>query len=96
MKKNIKKKNLSGTGKCDICQSQTFLDMHHINGRKVKNANSPYNLTSICQNCHRSIHMGQIIIEGWFMGTNGRELLYRKNDEPSITERQAVVPLVKK
>lgn len=46
---------------CSICGwNKTVCDIHHINGQKCENANSHYNLTYVCPNCHRLIHNGLI------------------------------------
>lgn len=35
-------------------------DIHHINGRKISDANNHKNLTYLCPNCHRKCHCGLI------------------------------------
>jgi hypothetical protein len=35
-------------------------DLHHINGKKVPNANHHWNLTLLCPNCHRLFHEKKI------------------------------------
>lgn len=35
-------------------------DIHHINGKKIKNPNDHKNLTYICPNCHRLAHEHKI------------------------------------
>ena len=39
-------------------------------------SNKKYNIIKICQICHRKIHMGEIIIEGKFLTTNGYQILF--------------------
>jgi DNA-directed RNA polymerase subunit RPC12/RpoP len=47
--------------KCGICKwDKTTLDIHHINGRKIKNANAHKNLVCLCPNCHRLAHEKKI------------------------------------
>jgi len=70
--------NKSGKAKCLICNKQHPLEEHHIAGRKIPNCNHPSNLCNICPNCHTRIHLGQLILEGWFKTTNGTELLWHK------------------
>ena len=42
---------------CCICGwDKATCDFHHINGKKIPNADSEYNITLICPNCHRMIH----------------------------------------
>ena len=79
-------KNSSGIANCTICNVKTFLVEHHINGKKIPNYDEDWNRTSICDNCHRLIHEGQIIIEGWFTTTNGRKLLWHQKGEKGITD----------
>lgn len=80
-----KKANRSGTFHCAICKNKSILVTHHIKGRNIKNANHPSNLVNICDNCHRKIHEGKIIIEGWFMTTSGMTLLWHCEKEESFS-----------
>jgi hypothetical protein len=42
---------------CCICGwKEASCDIHHINGRKVENANGHWNLTCVCPNHHRMYH----------------------------------------
>ena len=46
---------------CSLCGWNNAIgDLHHINGRKIKNANSHDNITYLCPNCHREVHSGII------------------------------------
>jgi hypothetical protein len=46
-----------GKLKCSNCGwDKTVGDVHHINGRKIENADSHNNLTYLCPNCHRLAH----------------------------------------
>jgi len=38
-------------------------DIHHINGRKIEDANNMSNLCYLCPNCHRLCHEGKILKE---------------------------------
>ena len=86
MKRLIKKK-ICREGKqiCPICDQQEILVEHHIRGRKLLNANKMFNLLYVCPNCHQKIHYGQIIIEGYFMTTNGMKLIWHNEGEESLT-----------
>jgi hypothetical protein len=64
------------------------LDTHHIVSRTYNGSNKQSNLTKLCPNCHRKVHSGEIIIEGWFMTSIGRQLLWRDSGEKIITERK--------
>ncbi len=47
--------------KCCICGwSEGTCDIHHINGRKIKNPHCHTNLTILCPNCHRLAHEKKI------------------------------------
>lgn len=83
--KSRKNKNKSGKEICEICKEQNYLESHHIEGRKIKNANKPSNLVSLCPNCHEKIHRGDIVIEGKYLTTNGYELFWHKCDDKSFT-----------
>ena len=46
---------------CLICGwNESNCDIHHINGKKVKNCDGHWNLTYICPNCHRLVHTHKI------------------------------------
>ena len=73
--------NRSNTCKCDVCSTTDILVSHHINGRKIVRPNHVSNITNVCCNCHRKIHEGIIILEGWFNTTDGLKLLWFLNDD---------------
>ena len=84
MKKAARRaRNRSGKFPCDICGKNNILDEHHIEGRTAGNGTN--NLTAICQTCHRRVHEGEVIIEGWFETTGGRTLFHYVKDEKSFT-----------
>ena len=68
--------NRSGKQFCAICQEQTILVTHHIDGRKIAKFNHMDNLVDICTDCHIRTHNNLIVIEGWVSTTRGRELIY--------------------
>lgn len=46
---------------CCVCGwKEGSCDIHHINGRKVKDANGHWNLTCVCPNHHRLFHNGKL------------------------------------
>ena len=94
-KKTRKIINRSGTNICPICKTPQILVEHHIEGRNIPNANHPSNLVHICDNCHRKIHSGHIIIEGWFQTTNGKELLWHLSNKESFSGKNAQPYIVK-
>jgi len=88
-KKNRKIANRTGQIKCPICNTPQILEIHHIEGRDIPNANHSSNLADICPNCHTKVHMGRIIIEGWFQTTSGLELFWHNSGEDSFTGDEA-------
>ncbi len=55
--KILKRLNLG----CSICGwNEAPCDIHHINGKKVKDANQHWNLTLLCPNHHRLAHNKKI------------------------------------
>lgn len=72
--------------KCQICKKDKLtLDNHHIQSKKYGGKDLKYNIVEICPNCHRAVHLGLLIIEGWFGSTEGRTLVWRKLGQDSIT-----------
>lgn len=97
MKKRIRKIfNRSGNGKCNICKKSEILVEHHIEGRDIPNANHPSNIVSICSNCHRLVHEGEVVIEKWIMSTSGHELLWHKKGEPSFSGQDSTTYIIPK
>ena len=99
-KKNLQKYKRSGRMACQICGAKESLDLHHMRGRDVPDANKDYNTCYLCVSCHRQCHTESregyriIVIEGWFNTTEGRELLWRYGNEDSITGQECVPPLL--
>jgi len=72
--------------KCQICNKETdFIKEHHIHSKSLGGKDSPYNIASICSDCHDKVHYGLIIIEGKFGSVNGNILIWRKFIDESIT-----------
>ena len=88
-KKTRKQLNISGKESCDICGEINYLETHHIHGRDIPNANDDFNLASVCPNCHFLLHLGSILVEGWFMSSSGKVLITRKKDSETITGKVA-------
>lgn len=88
-KKTKKMINRSGKSPCPICNKPEVLEEHHIEGRKIPNAEHSSNLASICPNCHTKVHLGRVIIEGWFQTTSGLELFWHEENEESFTGRES-------
>lgn len=84
-----KKMNNSGKRECRICKKSEILIEHHIHGRDIPDYNNSWNLCYICSNCHTKVHHGLVIIEGWISTTDGLELIWHKQGEPSLTGNDA-------
>jgi hypothetical protein len=95
-KKARKAQNASGNMICPICDGKHFLTTHHIRGRDIPDCDHPSNLADICENCHRDIHEGVLIIEGWFMTTGGNELIYHRKEEESLSGDDAIPHIIKR
>jgi len=95
IKKATRRKiNRSGQYPCQICNKPLILVEHHINGRNIEKYNAWWNLTNICDNCHRLTHEGKIIIEKWVSTTAGRKLLWHYKNEESVTGQDSTPYLI--
>lgn len=69
--------------KCFFCDLDLYetLDVHRIvagcNGGNYNN----YNSITVCANCHRLIHAGEILVDKKYMSTKGLVLHYYRNGE---------------
>ena len=90
-KKSFRQSRRSGQFPCDVCGKVRLLVEHHIQGREVDDANGRWNLSWVCPNCHDELHAGDLIIEGWFTTTAGRELIWhRRGEEPKLKDGMPV------
>lgn len=90
MSKAAKRKLMrSGTQVCPISGYRGRLVKHHINGRDVKNADGEWNVVWVSPTVHDEIHTGRIVIEAWFMTSTGRELIWRRVEDISITGEES-------
>lgn len=86
-KKNVRKAHRSGGKECPICDRELPLVEHHIGGREIPNWRQAWNSAWICASCHDLVHLGIILIEGWWNTTTGRTLFFhKKGDEPVMGE----------
>ena len=45
-----------GLNQCSLCAwNKASIEIHHINGRKIKDPHNHFNLTIVCPNCHSEI-----------------------------------------
>lgn len=83
-------------GKKNSHMSPTPLEVHHINAQAdcvdgfVKSKphlkkNHISNLIEVCQACHDAVHNDTIVIEGYRMTSKGRQIMYRRADDPDHT-----------
>ena len=86
--KTRKRMNRSGKALCPICKQPEFLVEHHFDGRDVPGWNRASNKANICSNCHRRVHEAEIVIEGWFMTSEGVQLIWHKKGEESFTGQE--------
>lgn len=78
--------------KCEICDTTTKLETHHISEQKntdkdgfVLNKhyhkNEKFNLTTLCHDCHLQVTLGKILVHGYKASTNGTFLDYTLPDD---------------
>ena len=94
IRKTQKQINLSGLGYCEICNEQNILVEHHIRGRKILNSNAVTNIANICDNCHRKVHHGIIVVENRHLTTSGYVLIWHYYKDESITNDDAKPHLI--
>ncbi len=76
---------------CAICKKFGYVDSHHIVSKSKGGSNKSFNKVQICPNCHRSVHLGDIVIEGKFMTAKGIELIYHFKEHKSLTSQEPAV-----
>lgn len=71
---------------CPICKKKyDFFETHHIQSKCNGGGNEKFNLVKLCLNCHKRVHYGLIILEGWYRSTKGLMIVWHKFNEDSIT-----------
>jgi len=70
---------------CEICGCLHYCDRHHIQSKSKGGNNKWSNICNLCANCHRAVHMGDIIIEGRFLTAHGYQLIYKRKNQNRIT-----------
>lgn len=96
-KKNIHKSKTCGLAKCPIDREYIGpLIRHHINGRDVNRWDEDWNVAYVSPNTHQLIHEGKIIIEGWFVTTDGRQLIWHWKGEDNLTGQEAKPPIIER
>jgi len=91
-KREVRRARRSGEYPCDICGKRRPLTEHHIHGREVRNWRSGWNLAAICPDCHEDVHIGVLIILGWYQTDTGRCLVWHKKGEPLPPFGEAATP----
>ena len=69
---------------CEICHLIGHCDKHHIESKVFKGSNKNHNIAKLCPNCHRLVHMGDIVLEGKFLTSKGYKLIWHKASDASI------------
>lgn len=64
-------------GKCRICGLHEYvtLDVHRIIEGNIGGKYHDDNSVCVCAVCHRKIHAGIIIIDRYYLGSNGKKML---------------------
>ena len=93
-KHSVHTRNRSGKMPCDICHEPNYLDVHHIGGKNIPNAEHRSNLANLCQNCHRRVHEGNLIIIGHILGSDGYSLVWAKAGELSVDDIPFATPYI--
>ena len=64
-------------GKCRICGVDDYnvLDVHRIVEGHRGGKYHADNTVVVCAICHRKIHAGSILIDKYYLGSNGRKML---------------------
>lgn len=83
---------------CEVCKNDfKSLDKHHIQSKSKGGSNKSWNIANLCPNCHRSVHLGDIVLEGKYNTTMGMVLFYHyKNDNFVVCEDQPEVYIMNK
>lgn len=81
---------------CEICNLKLNVEKHHIQSKCFEGSNAKHNICYICPNCHRKVHLGEIILEGKFLTLDGFKLIYHLKGEESITGFNNEVYLINK
>lgn len=73
--------------RCEVCSenNKKILDAHHVIPRSdPRSTDKRDNLICVCSNCHRRIHAGEVIIEGWYSTTQGKVWFWHFDGEPWV------------
>ncbi len=60
-------------GGCRFCGEKEYsvLDEHHIQMQSLGGPDTEHNRMIVCANCHRKIHAGLIVVDGWYFTSSG-------------------------
>jgi len=94
-KKNKHKAMAAGYGECPVDKTYSGpLVRHHIRGRNVRDWNKGWNVVYVSPNTHALIHEGRITIDGWFLTSSGRELIWHYEKEQPVTAAETDKPYI--
>jgi hypothetical protein len=75
-------------GKCRFCPCNDYaaLHVHRIISGEDDGRYTEDNSVAVCANCHSFVHDGQILIDRYYLCTNGRRMLriYRNGIEEFV------------
>lgn len=78
--KKISRKNIRklADGKCFFCPetNANLLDAHRILFGKNGGRYHDLNMVTLCSNCHRRVHAGEIVIDRRYLSTSGKHVLH--------------------
>ena len=90
---DIRKAARSGKLKCPVCDQPRMLIEHHLWGRDIPEKNKLWNRCWICPSCHDEVHSGRIILEGWALTSDGKNLIWHRAGDTTIVNNGAVTPI---
>ena len=80
---------IKARGRCENCNTNKKLDVHHIIPRKQGGCNSIHNLRLFCKDCHNNLGISNRMVEGRFKTLNiyfsDMEFLFLSRDKGDRT-----------
>lgn len=76
-------------GKCRLCGESRYdlLDVHRIIAGAEGGKYTPDNSVTLCSNCHRLVHAGDITIHRYYNSTAGKILYITVDGEDKFVEK---------
>jgi DNA mismatch repair protein MutS len=88
---------------CSVCKENRANDVHHIKEQHtadtdgyigIHHKNDAHNLVALCKECHDRVHANKLIIDGYRMTSQGRELFFNHQNETFDYSNEGVVECV--